>query len=158
MISVIFSVFLGNVGFVIDNIDMIGIVWLIICLIVIILLFLFLIYNPDKIISWLKLDKGFDDDKIEFQNFNNSNILKLALIVIGGIILIKNIPAFLSHTIFAFKSSVGNDFNGSVIKYGNLRDYILWATSFLNIIIGYLLLTNYNYISRILKEKDKEEK
>jgi len=57
---------------------------------------MFLIYKPDKIIDWLKLDKGFDDDRIDFQNFNNTNILKLAVIVIGGIMLIKNIPAFLS--------------------------------------------------------------
>lgn len=94
VISIIFSVFPSNMGFAISQIDLISIVWLIGSLILIILLFMFLIYKPDKIISWLKLDKGFDDDRIDFQNFNNTNILKLAVIVIGGIMLIKNIPAF----------------------------------------------------------------
>jgi hypothetical protein len=154
VISIIFSVFPSNVGLVLSQIDFIGIVWLIFSLIAIILLFTLLIYKPDKIISWLKLDKGFDEDKIEFQNFNNSNILRLAIIVIGGTILIQNIPAFLSHTLFAFKSSAGNGLNDNMFKFG-LRDYIHWATSFLNIILGYLMLTNYNYISKMFKDKDK---
>jgi len=125
---------------------------------VIISLFLFLIYRPDKIIRWLKLDKGFDEERIEFQNFNNTNILKLALIVIGGIVLIKNIPAFLSYTLFAFKSSAANELNNPIIKFGGLKDYINWMISFLNIIIGYLLLRNYAYFSRLLMNKDKIEK
>ncbi len=153
VITILFSVFPSNVGLVISQMDFIGIVWLIVSLIAIILLFMFLIYKPDKIISWLKLDKGFDDDKIEFQNFNNSNILKLAIIVIGGIMLIQNIPAFLSNSLFAFKSSVGNGLNDNLFKFG-LRDYIRWAISFLNIILGYWMLANYNYISKMFKDKD----
>ncbi|MDP4228616.1 MAG: hypothetical protein Q8910_19940, partial [Bacteroidota bacterium] len=109
-------------------------------------------------INWLKLEKGFDEDRIEFQNFNGQNILKLAVIVIGGIILIRNIPTFLSNTFFAFQSSVGNQLNKDVIRYGSTQNYIQWATSFLNIILGYLMLTNYNYISKILNEKEKQEK
>jgi hypothetical protein len=105
----------------------------------------------------VELDRGFDSDTIEFKNFNSENILKLAVIVIGGILLLKNIPAFLSHTLFAFKSSVQTDFESNrIIKYGELKDYIYWLTSFLNIVIGYLMLTNYNYISRILKKKNDE--
>lgn len=125
--------------------------------VIIILLFMFLVYKPDKIIAWLKLDKGFDNDKIEFQNFNSENILKLAVIVIGEILLLKNIPTFLSHTFFAFKSSVQTDFESNrIIKYGELKDYIYWLTSFINIVIGYLILTNYNYISRILKKENEK--
>lgn len=157
VILIMFSVFPSNVGLVISQIDFVGIVWLIGALILIILLFMFLIYKPDKIISWLKLDKGFDDDRIDFKNFNIENILKLAVIVIGGIILIQNIPAFLSHTLFAFKSSAGNGLNDNIFKF-DLKDYIHWGTSFLNIILGYLMLTNYSNISKILKEKDIEEK
>jgi hypothetical protein len=156
VISIIFSVFPSNIFMVLNEIDFVGIIWIIGSLLIVGLIFVFLIYKPDKIIGWLKLDKGFDDDRIEFQNFNNSNILKLAVIVIGGIILIQNIPAFLSHTLFSFKSSAGNGLKDNMFKFG-LKDYIHWATSSLNIILGYLMLTNYNYIIRILKEKDKEE-
>jgi hypothetical protein len=158
IITTIFSALPSNISWVITQIDLTGIIWLIGTVIVIILLFMFLVYKPDKIIGWLKLDRGFDNDTIEFQNFNSENILKLAVIVIGGILLLKNIPAFLSHTLFAFKSSVQTNFESNrIIKYGELKDYIYWLTSFLNIVIGYLMLTNYNYISRILKKKNEPD-
>ena len=157
IITTIFSAVPSNISWVIMQIDLAGIIWMIGTVVVIVLLFMFLVYKPDKIIGWLKLDRGFDNDTIEFQNFNSENILKLAVIVIGGILLLKNIPAFLSHTLFAFKSSVQTDFESNrIIKYGELKDYIYWLTSFLNIVIGYLMLTNYNYISRILKKKNEK--
>jgi hypothetical protein len=157
VITIVFSVIPANISFVIRDLDFVGLVWIIGSVIVIFSLFGFLIYKPDKIIGWLKLDKGFDDDRIDFQKFNSSNILKLASIVIGGILLIDNIPSFLSHTLFGFKSAVSNNINDNVIKY-SLNDYIYWAMSFLNILLGYLMVTNYNYISKILKEKEEENK
>jgi hypothetical protein len=155
LISFIFSVLPVNFIFVIQYIDAAAIAWIILILIVTFLIFLFLIYNPNRIINWLKLDKGFDDDRIDFLKFNNTNILKLAVIIIGGVLLIQNVPRFLSFTLFAFKSSIGKELN--TVNFGGLRDYIHWGTSFINILIGYLMLTNYNFISRILKEKNKEE-
>jgi hypothetical protein len=157
VISIIFSALPRNFFFVIDKIDLTGILWSIVTIIVTIFLFVFLIYKPDKVIHWLHLDKGFDEDRIDFQNFNIQNIIKLGMIVLGGFLLIKNIPVFLSNTFFAFKSSAGNDMNSNLIRYGSLWNYINWGTSFLNIIIGLLVLTNYNSISRILKEKGKED-
>jgi hypothetical protein len=155
LISFIFSVLPANFIFVIQYIDAAAIVWIILVITVTFLIFLFLIYNPNRIVVWLKLDKGFDDDRIDFQKFNNANILKLAAIIIGGVLLIQNVPRFLSFTLFAFKSSNGNELN--TVNFGGLRDYIHWGTSFLNILIGYLILTNYNFISRILKEKSIEK-
>ena len=157
IITTIFSALPSNISWVIMQIDLAGIIWMIGTVVIIVLLFMFLVYKPDKIIGWLKLDRGFDKDSVEFQNFNSENILKLAVIVIGGILLLKNIPAFLSHTLFAFKSSVQTDFESNrIIKYGEQKDYIYWLTSFLNIVIRYLILTNYNYISRILKKKNEK--
>jgi hypothetical protein len=159
IITTLFSALPNNISWAIWQIDLAGILWIIGTVTVVVLLFILLIYKSDKIILWLKLDKGFDNDNIDFQNFNTENILKLAVIIIGGIVLLKNIPVFLSHTIFAFKSSFHTDLhNDQIIKYGELKDYIFWFTSFLNIVIGYLMLTNYTYISRILKRKnDKNE-
>ena len=131
-----------------------GYIWPIIELAVIIFLFVFLIYKPDLIIKWLKLDKGFDEDRIDFQNFNIANILKLAVIVIGGLLLIHNIPIFLSNSWFAFKASVGSNFNNDNSNhFGGLKEYLNWGITFINIVIGYFLVTNYNFVSKILKEK-----
>ena len=134
--------------------DYAGFIWLMINLAWIILLFVFLIYKPDIIVKWLKLDRGFDDDRIDFQNFNTANILKLAVIVIGGLLLIHNIPIFLSNSWFAFKASVGSNINNdTTLQFGSLRDYINLGIAFINIVIGYFLVTNYNFVSKLLNEK-----
>jgi hypothetical protein len=158
VISTMFSVFPNNIFFVAGNTDLVGIVWLIVSLAVVLMLVLFLIYNPDKIIDWLHLDKDFDEERIDFQNFNTAAILKLAVVVIGGLLLIHNVPIFLSNTLFAFKTSVGSSLvSNNMIQYGSTRDYINWAVSFINIVIGYFMLTNYTFFSKILKEKEPKE-
>jgi hypothetical protein len=157
LVLFLFTIVPGNLVFVLRDFNLFSAIWLLLTISIISLLFVFLIYKPDYAIRLLKLEKGFDEDRIEFQNFSNSNILKLAVIVIGGILLIRNIPAFLSHVLFAFKSSAGNNFNNNSILYGQ-NDYFNWAVSFINIILGYLLLAYYKPISRILNEKGNEEK
>jgi len=157
-ISLLTSLFLGNVIYVLNDFDLVGLIWLIVSIAFIFFLLRFLIFKNDKLIQWLKLDKGFDDDKIEFQNFNTENILKLATIVIGGILLINNIPGFLSYTLFAFKSTVGNTFYSSNdVRYLDTRQYVNWGECFFKIVIGYLILTNYNQVSKLLKTKNTEE-
>jgi hypothetical protein len=159
---IVFSVLPSNLSLMLSQFytgEMItvGILLLIFFTALVIGMFLFLIFKSDLIIKWLKLDRGFDEDRIDFQNFNVSNIIKLAAFVIGGILVINNIPTFLSNCFFAFKLSMGKNQYDNNINFGSLKDYIHWATSFLNIAIGYFLVTNYNFISRILKEKNKEE-
>ncbi|HYX08032.1 MAG TPA: hypothetical protein VE912_14980 [Bacteroidales bacterium] len=99
IITTLFSAIPGNISTVFFmHLGLTGIIWVITIVTIILLLFIFLIYKADTIISWLKLDKGFDNDEIHFQNFNTENILKLAVIVIGGLLILRNIPEFLSHT------------------------------------------------------------
>jgi hypothetical protein len=137
--------------------DYAGLILLMVNIACIILFFVFLIYKPDIIVKWFKLDRGFDDDRIDFQNFNTAKILKLALIVIGGLLLIYNIPIFLSNAWFAFKSSVGSNFNNeNANHFGSSKDYLYWGISFIKIVIGYLLVTNYAFVSKLLKEKNGE--
>ncbi len=54
-------------------------------IVIILLLSIFLIYEPDKIIDWLKLDKNFDNNKIELEKLGAEDILKIAIIT--GILL-----------------------------------------------------------------------
>ena len=137
-----------------DHTDYSIYIWMIFNMLFLVFLFVFLIYKTDLIIKWLKLNKGFDEDRIDFQNFNIANILKLAVIVIGGLLLIHNIPIFLSNSWFAFKASVGSNINNdTTLQFGSLRDYINLGIAFINIVIGYFLVTNYNFVSKILKEK-----
>jgi len=108
------------------------------------------------IIAWLKLDQGFDEDRIEFQNFNIKNVLKLGLIVLGGMLILNNLAAFISYTFSAFQSAFLHD--NPLSTRGALTD-VEWAKSFINIVIGYLLLTNYPTLSKfLLKITQKKDK
>ena len=160
VISSLFSIIPFNIEYLTTQIysnvpfDYANSIWMIVNIAWIILLFVFLIYKPDVILKWLKLDKGFDDDRIDFQNFNTVNILKLAVIVIGGLLLIHNIPLFLSKGWIAFKLSVESNIeNGTANQFRGVMDYINLGISFMNIVIGYLLITNYTFVSKLLKEK-----
>jgi hypothetical protein len=53
IITTIFSALPSNISWVIMQIDITGIIWLIGTVVVIVLLFMFLVYKPDKIIGWL---------------------------------------------------------------------------------------------------------
>lgn len=158
-IKAVFSILPNNLYSVIIAIDLLEIIPNIIIFVLMLLFFMFLFYKTDKIINWLNLDKGFDNDIINFQNFNSENILNLAIIIIGGILLIENIPVFLTYTLSSLKLIIQTNFeSGNIIKPMDLQNYnyVYWITSFLNIIFGYFLLTNYNSISNIIKKKNKQ--
>jgi hypothetical protein len=149
-VTALLSVLPSNISFVLSYPDAWGFVWLLIVTTIVFALFFFLIRKPDVILRILKLDKGFDEERIQFENLNAKNIIKLSSIVIGGLLIIDNIPTFFSYTLFAFKSSVGHPENYS------LKDNIYWATSFLKLVLGYLLITNNEFVSRLFKEKSAE--
>ncbi len=124
------------------------ILWTIILVVIAIAFFTFILFKTDKIIDILKLDRGFDEEKIHFENFNSTNIVKLAAILIGGMMIINSFPEFLNHAYHAFKSSVGA--NLFYDETYNEKQYFNWILSGINLIIGYLLLTNYKKITNSL--------
>lgn len=124
------------------------ILWVAVVLTIIISLFLFLLFKTDFIIDLLKLDKGFDDEIINFGNFNNLNILKLSILIIGGFLLIDYIPNFLFDIINAFKRQA----TYSSIE-SNSVDYFGLTVGTINILIGYLFITNYKSIASFLDKK-----
>ena len=151
-IAAIFSVFPSQLSLVLYNLELLGILYILVILTFILLIFIYLIRKPDTIIKILKLDSGFDEERIHFEKLNSKNILKIAALIIGGLLLIDNIPTFLSYTYFAFKTDISGEGLAENQK-------IYWATSFVNIVLGYLLLTNFEKISNWYKdtEEDKNE-
>ena len=111
-------------------------------------LFLVLLFNSDLIINSLKLDKGFDDEKIILGDLNNESIFKFALIVIGGFLIINTLPSLLFDLVNAFKSK-----STLTSIEGNNVDYFQISVGVINVIIGYLLITNYKSISQFLDKK-----
>lgn len=150
IVTSLFSVLPGNISFAMIDLDAKSILWIAIALTVVIGLFLLLIFKSHKIVSLLKLDEGFDDDKIELGNFKPSDIIKTGTFIIGGLLILDNIPGFLSHSLFAFKGDIiGREYN--------TQDKFNWAVSGLNLIIGFLLLINYDFVAKRLSTEKNEK-
>jgi len=104
------------------------------------------IYKTNWITDKLKLDKGFETENIEL-NFDSTKIISIALIVIGGLLFIDNIPVLFREIMVFFQDkSLFKDYP----KSGWLIFY------FCKTIIGYLLMTNSFRIAKLLS--DKKEK
>jgi hypothetical protein len=112
-----------------------------------IILFYILIIKTDWIIGWLKLDAGFDDEVIDFQGFGLHGVLKLGVIVIGGMLILDNIAVFLNQAYLAFKVNFGAD--SDILTLNGYSTYHL-AVSLTKVILGYLMLTNYPVVSKLL--------
>ncbi|MBA4155093.1 hypothetical protein [Flavobacterium sp.] len=114
-------------------------------LLVCFVLLLLLLFKTDFIIDKLELDKGFDDQMIILGDFNSISILKFAILLIAGFLIIDNISEFLYHLINSFKKEV------SLYGIGKQEvDYFNLSVSFLNIVLGYLLISNYKKIAQYL--------
>lgn len=116
--------------------------------ILIIFFFLFLLFKADLIIDKLKLDKGFDEDRIQFENLNNDSIVKFAIFLIGGFLIVDYFPNFLNYTFQAFRSKVQNSESIRIpVSYFN------WIVSGINIVLGYALITNYKSLATFFDKK-----
>lgn len=110
-------------------------------LIYVFVLWLF-VFKTAWLIDKLQLEKGFDEEKIDF-NFNQSAVLSIAVIVIGAMIFISGLPSFCKEVFnlmqmkYVFRESP---------KSGWILFYMIETFT------GYLLMTNsktvVNYIDK----------
>lgn len=135
---IIFSVLPANISFLIN--DSFSSFSSTISLVVVILLtlgiFYFTIKFPDKIIHFFKLDKGFDSQNININNFNKSTVLEIGFVFIGGFLIVDNLSVFVSNLILYFKQSNSNN-----DIYNALKDTNSLIFSGINLILGFLLIT-----------------
>ncbi|MFT5104330.1 MAG: hypothetical protein ACI86C_001994 [Candidatus Latescibacterota bacterium] len=68
--------------------------------------YVLLVRNADRVVNWLKLDHGFDDDRIEIGNFNATGMVSFAIILIGGFLIVDYFPSLLDDCYLAFKQNV----------------------------------------------------
>lgn len=108
-----------------------------------------LVKYTDYIINFLKLDKGFDEETIILGNLNNEAILKIAIILIGGFMMVENFPKLLMDILNEFKFIASNQY----IQEGHDVDYFWFGVRFLNLLFGYLLITNCKAIAKFLDKK-----
>lgn len=116
----------------------------------VILMFWLLIKKAPIIVEKLNLAKGFEDDRIELSNLESLSILKIAVILIGGMFFIDNLPNLLSECYRMFMqigAEKGLIKNPPVYQQMYRVDYFNLAIIVMNLIIGYLLISNYKWIA-----------
>jgi hypothetical protein len=108
-----------------------------------ILFSIFFVFKPNLIIDKLKLDKGFEEGKIDLSD-SSSSVLKIAVIIIGGLMLVNSFPA-LCRSVFAFFQQE------SLFRNYPKAAWIIF--DLLKTIIAYLLLTNSKLIVKIIEKQ-----
>ncbi len=110
------------------------------------LIFLYLVINfTDNIINFLKLDSGFDDDKIVFGNLNNQSLYKIAIVLLGGFLMVDSFPRIIVDLVNSFKILVSNN-----QLVNQEADYYWGIIRVFNLVIGYVLITNASRIAKFL--------
>jgi hypothetical protein len=106
-----------------------------------------LIFRTDIIIDKLKLDKGFDQEAFPL-NIHRSTVLSISIIVIGGLIVVDEIPNFCRQLVSYYQAkrmTMGWQTQSSWISYIVL--------SGVKIIVGVLMLSNQRQIVRFIEWK-----
>jgi hypothetical protein len=150
LVTSVFSVIPSNISFALMEIDVLSVLWIMFAAIAVGGLFVLLVFKADRIVDGLRLDRGFDDDRIDLGSLKSTDIVKIGTFIIGGLLILQNIPAFLSHTLFAYKSKdIGMEYRA--------EDKFNWAVSAINLVVGYLLLVHYEFVANKINLKPQDE-
>ena len=107
------------------------------------------IWKTDLIIDKLGLDKGYQDERFEF-TMHRSTILKIVIMIIGGVMLINSFPLLCKYT-FSYFEQV-NEYKR--FKESPQAGYII--IYFLQTVIGYFLLTCSRMVVNYIELKRKK--
>jgi hypothetical protein len=104
------------------------------------------VFKTSWLIDKLQLEKGFQEEKIEF-NIQRSSVITIATIVIGGLIFVDSLPQFCRQTFIFFQQK-------SMLVENPTTGWIIFH--FIKTVIGYLLMTNSKYVVRFIEKQNKE--
>lgn len=112
-----------------------------------------LIFYPDTLIKFFRLNKGFDDDEIKTDRLKSENFISFAVIIIGGIFIVHSFVPLIVDICQRVHYAVAenNSFFVSFERLDNSRLY----TNIIELFIGCFLITNYSGITRFLAKKNK---
>lgn len=118
--------------------------------IILITLFILAVYyvfvkNPDLIINFFKLDRGFDKNEIIVNNLNSDTILQIGMVLIGGFLIVDNLGYFISSFITYFKISYMKE------TFESLKNFESLILNGVNLIFGFCLIIFRNQIAEKFK-------
>lgn len=104
-----------------------------------------LLFKPDMVIRWLKLEVGFDNTSVTNQIIDGIGITKAALIIISIQLMVANVGVFITQVVLSFKESVSQNALDTLlgVEDHNPVNYQQLIYSAFSLSIGILLFTNY---------------
>jgi hypothetical protein len=141
-----FSVLPSVLSVTFRQLDAIIIIWTLIIIVIMVVICWSLLFEADKIVDLLRLTKGFTDDRIELGDIKAKHVIKTGTFIIGGLMIVSNIPELLGQVFMIFMGDQER------LNF-DLKDQYSLIVLGLHIVTGYLLITNLDFISRLLEEK-----
>ena len=106
------------------------------------------LFKTDWIIDKLRLDKGFSEEKFEI-NIHRSTVLKIAVIVIGAVMVIDSLPLLCKQTISYLQMS------HTYMRFTDNRESGWMIYYFLKFFIGFSLMSANRPIVNYIERKRK---
>jgi len=107
----------------------------------------FLFFKSDIIINLLKLDKNFDDDKVILGTTDFDILLRLAIVIVGLWLLLDTFPKIILEILNEFRLKAMN-----AERFGYKSDYFNLFVRLINMLIGWLLITNNKAIAKFINK------
>ncbi|WP_460219456.1 hypothetical protein [Psychroserpens sp. MEBiC05023] len=155
LIITIFYWIPSNYIYTIYGFELLPVIGLLVMTVLAFLFYILIIKYTDNILNFIKIDRGFDDEKFAFSNLKTKQILILGIVLLGGYLFITHLIEFLQYTFLAFRDQVSRKggYLDIVFEFGSTEDYFNWFYSTANLILGYILLTNCKRIATWLDKK-----
>lgn len=131
--------------------DFAGIAFTLGIILLVIFIFYMLMMRTDKIVKLLKLDKGYDDNFVELGKPSIELVFKSAIVIIGIILIVKNLAPFLTQVANIIRLEFNEELN-PVINIKHFQNNLIINT--INVIVGLLLISNYSRLTRFFMKLD----
>ncbi len=119
---------------------------LLVAITVYILMIRLFLFKTDWVIKKLQLEKNFTEERIDL-NIKTVTILTIAIIVMGGLIIVESLPSFCSGLL---------DYYQQKILSQEYQSTYWLIYHFIKIIIAHLLLTNAKKLASLIEKKAVE--
>jgi len=109
------------------------------------LLFYYLIFNTEKVLHTLQLERGFDEQLLSF-NIHRSSVLSIIIIITGLLVIVDAVPELCRQLYLYFQEKT--------MTYAQTKADISKAlVAFVQLLVGLLLVGNQRQIVNFIERK-----
>ncbi|MBB6110305.1 hypothetical protein SAMN05421821_106114 [Mucilaginibacter lappiensis] len=105
-------------------------------------------FKTDLVIEKLNLEKGLEDEKFEI-NVHRSVVLKIIVVVLGGIFVVDAFPSLFQNLFTYFQLQASYD----GFKHNRSSPWIVYA--FLKLVIGFFMMADSRLIVNFIERRRK---